>query len=206
LTRRDDGDDGDDGVTPAAHASATPDVHHSSTPSSHRKGGASTRAGGRRSAIGEWCTSAQTQGAKPELGGMSAGWPAVTWSMGPPLSPKQLDWMEAALSAFENTPLTPKDQLSSMLLVNIYVRGTAQLTANLLTGDAAVLEAARQADRLYAQRLAMLATPDRFPSIAANLAGGRLEDFDADYSADEFQVGLDVVLDGIQQLIDRRYR
>jgi AcrR family transcriptional regulator len=122
----------------------------------------------------------------------------------PPLSPRQLDWMEAALSAFGDTPLTPKDQLSSMLLVNIYVRGTTQLTANLLTGDAAVREAAREADRLYAQRLAMLATPDRFPSIAANLAGGRLEDFDADYTAGEFQVGLDVVLDGIQRLIDRR--
>ncbi|WP_143465611.1 hypothetical protein [Kribbella sp. ALI-6-A] len=75
-----------------------------------------------------------------------------------------------------------------------------QLTANLLTGDAAVQEA----DRLYAQRLAMLATPDRFPGIAANLGGGRLEDFDADYTADEFQVGLNVVLDGIQRLIDRR--
>ncbi len=83
-----------------------------------------------------------------------------------PLSPQQLDWMEAALRAFEGTPLTPNDQL-------------------------------------YARRLAMLATPDRFPAIAASLASpGQLEiDFE-----DDFADGLDVVLDGIQQLIERRER
>ncbi len=107
-----------------------------------------------------------------------------------PLSPRQLDWMEAALRAFEGTPLTPNDQLSSMMLVNIYVRGTAQLTTNLRMDDGA--------DRLYGQRLAMLATPDRYPTIAAGLA-----DLDIEY-ADDFTDGLDVVLDGIQQLIERR--
>ncbi|GAB2598554.1 TetR/AcrR family transcriptional regulator [Kribbella endophytica] len=111
----------------------------------------------------------------------------------PPLSPQQLDWMEAALRAFEGTPLTPNDQLSSMMLVNIYVRGTAQLTTHLRTDDGA--------DQLYGRRLAMLATPERYPTIAANLKPGEL---DVDYAGDDFQNGLDVVLDGIQQLIERR--
>jgi hypothetical protein len=48
----------------------------------------------------------------------------------------------------------------------------------------------------------MLATPDRFPTIAANLTPpGELG---VDYAGDDFQDGLDVVLDGIQQLIERR--
>ena len=51
----------------------------------------------------------------------------------PPLSPNQLTWMESALHAFDGTPLSPQDRLSSMLLVNIYVRGTAQLTAHMDT-------------------------------------------------------------------------
>ncbi|GAA1551488.1 TetR/AcrR family transcriptional regulator [Kribbella lupini] len=110
-----------------------------------------------------------------------------------PLSPQQLDWMEAALRAFDGTPLTPNDQLSSMMLVNIYVRGTAQLTAHLRTDDSA--------DQLYARRLAMLATPDRFPAIAASLQSPGQLDIDFE---DDFQDGLDVVLDGIQQLIERR--
>ncbi|GAA1585163.1 MULTISPECIES: TetR/AcrR family transcriptional regulator [Kribbella] len=117
----------------------------------------------------------------------------------PPLSPNQLAWMEAGLQAFDGTPLTPQDRLSAMLLVNIYVRGTAQLTANMLTEPDAV----EVADRLYTQRLTMLATPDRFPGIAATLEvppdGGYAGDFDAA----EFGFGLDTVLDGIQSRIDR---
>ncbi|MEV6282265.1 TetR/AcrR family transcriptional regulator [Kribbella sp. NPDC051770] len=108
----------------------------------------------------------------------------------PPLSPQQLDWMEAALRAFAGTQLTANDKLSSMMLVNIYVRGTAQLTAHLDLDDGA--------DQLYGQRLAMLATPDRYPTIAAGLAN-----LEIDYT-DDFTDGLDVVLDGIEQLIERR--
>ncbi len=118
----------------------------------------------------------------------------------PPLSPNQLAWMESGLLAFDGTPLTPQDRLSSMLLVNIYVRGTAQLTAHMDPEP----EAAREADRLYTQRLAMLATPDRFPAIAATLEQPPPEGYAGDFDAAEFTFGLDTVLDGIQSLITRR--
>jgi AcrR family transcriptional regulator len=117
----------------------------------------------------------------------------------PPLSPNQLTWMEAGLQAFDGTPLTPQDRLSAMLLVNIYVRGTAQLTANMLTEPDAVQEA----DRLYTQRLAMLATEDRFPGIAATLELPPDEGYAGDFDAAEFGFGLGTVLDGIQSRIDR---
>ncbi|GAA3118450.1 TetR/AcrR family transcriptional regulator [Kribbella aluminosa] len=117
----------------------------------------------------------------------------------PPLSPHQLAWMEAGLQAFDGTPLAPQDRLSAMLLVNIYVRGTAQLTANMLTEPDAV----QVADRLYTQRLAMLATPDRFPGIAATLEVPPDEGYAGDFDAAEFGFGLDTVLDGIQSRIDR---
>jgi AcrR family transcriptional regulator len=116
----------------------------------------------------------------------------------PPLSPKQLEWMERGLQAFEDTPLTPQDSLSAMVLVNIYVRGTGALTASLRTdvdGDA---------NQTYVRRLTMLADPDRFPTIARNLAAGPPEEFDVDYDAEEFYFGLDTVLDGIEALIARR--
>lgn len=118
----------------------------------------------------------------------------------PPLSPNQLTWMESGLIAFDGTPLTPQDRLSSMLLVNIYVRGTAQLTAHMDPGP----EAAREADRLYTHRLAMLATPDRFPGIAATLEQPPPEGYAGDFDAAEFTFGLNTVLDGIQSLINRR--
>jgi AcrR family transcriptional regulator len=118
----------------------------------------------------------------------------------PPLSPNQLAWMESALNAFDGTPLTPQDRLSSMLLVNIYVRGAVQITAHMLTDEAAL-----EADRLYTRRLNMLADPDRFPAIAASLEHPDApEEYGVDFDSGEFAFGLGTVLDGIQSLIDRR--
>jgi len=118
----------------------------------------------------------------------------------PPLSPLQLEWMEHGLLAFEDTPLTPQDSLSAMLLVNIYVRGTGAITTNQLT------DADGTANETYVRRLTMLADPDRFPTIARNLRSRSAADFDVDYDADEFFFGLDTVLDGIEALITRRAR
>ncbi|QNE18845.1 TetR/AcrR family transcriptional regulator [Kribbella qitaiheensis] len=111
----------------------------------------------------------------------------------PPLSPKQLQWMEAGLRVFDGTPLKASDRLSSMVLVNIYVRGATQLTADMFVSSDRTKE---ENDQLYLRRLLMLATPDRLPMIAATMA-------DFSDEGDEFQFGLDAVLDGIQALIDR---
>ena len=87
-----------------------------------------------------------------------------------------------------------------MILVNIYVRGTGQITTHMLTDPAQ----ASAADQTYIRRLTLLADRERFPTIAGNLEASNPEDFDVDYNADEFQTGLDTVLDGIQALITRR--
>jgi len=117
----------------------------------------------------------------------------------PPLSPKQLEWMEAGLRAFDGTPLSQGDRLSSMVLVNIYVRGAAQLTADMFVSPDQTKE---QNDQLYGRRLMMLATPDRFPMIAASIEAGILA-ADADDDPGDFSFGLTAILDGIQSLIDR---
>ncbi|WP_406051098.1 TetR/AcrR family transcriptional regulator [Kribbella sp. NBC_00889] len=119
----------------------------------------------------------------------------------PPLSPNQLTWMESALQAFDGTPLTANERLSSMLLVNIYVRGTMQLTLTMLTQTP---EEAATAGRLYNQRLRLLATEDRFPAIAAGVQQpNSVDDLDLDFEDDGFRDGLGTVLDGIQSRIDR---
>lgn len=118
----------------------------------------------------------------------------------PPLSPLQLEWMEHGLRAFEDTPLTPQDSLSAMLLVNIYVRGVGALTVDMVTKA----EETGEANLTYARRLKLLADPERFPAIAGNLAARPASDFDVDYDADEFFFGLNTVLDGIETLISRR--
>ncbi|MEV8374717.1 TetR/AcrR family transcriptional regulator [Kribbella sp. NPDC056861] len=118
----------------------------------------------------------------------------------PPLSPMQLEWMEHGLRAFEDTGLSAADSLSAMILVNIYVRGAGALSVGM-TPDAPEYS---EANRLYVQRLAMLADPDRYPTIATNLQSRPAADFDVDYDADDFFFGLDTTLDGIEALIARR--
>ena len=85
-----------------------------------------------------------------------------------------------------------------LLLVNIYVRGTGALTVGAPKGTQQVSET----NQLYGRRLMMLATPDRFPTIAATIEAGILR-ADADDDPDDFYFGLSAILDGIQALIDR---
>jgi AcrR family transcriptional regulator len=124
----------------------------------------------------------------------------------PPLSPMQLEWMEHGLRAFEDTALSAADSLSSMLLVNIYVRGAGAISADLTPTSVKATEGQQvpAGNQLYVERLTMLADPDRFPTIARNLRSRPAEDFDVDYDAGEFFFGLNTVLDGIEALIARR--
>jgi AcrR family transcriptional regulator len=118
----------------------------------------------------------------------------------PPLSPNQLSWMESALQAFHDTPLTADEKLSAMLLVNIYIRGAVQLTLYQFTKSP---EEAAAADRRYGERLQFLATDERFPVIAATMR--RPDEMGADFGTDGFaDGGLETVLDGIQARIDKK--
>jgi hypothetical protein len=114
-----------------------------------------------------------------------------------------LQWMEAGLQAFAGTALTDQEKLSSMLLVDVYVRGITQLTAHMIHAHSESGLSEREADLIYARRLELLLDPERFPAVAAALGSGSLSD-DNDFAVDEFAFGLGTVLDGIAALIERR--
>jgi AcrR family transcriptional regulator len=122
----------------------------------------------------------------------------------PPLSPHQVGWMEAGLQAFADTGLTHQQKLSSMLLVDVYVRGITGLMSSVITAttDEGLTEA--EADQLYAKRLDQLVDPERYPAVAAALGSGALSDSSdsSDPTTDEFAFGLKRVLDGIGALVD----
>jgi len=117
----------------------------------------------------------------------------------PPLTPSQISWMEVGLEALADTPLGEQEKLSSILLVDVYIRGQSQLAVGM-AGGAESLDAAMQ----YTGRLRALTDPQRFPRIRAALLSGALEDYDSDFAVDEFAFGLDSVLDGIEARIARR--
>ncbi len=120
----------------------------------------------------------------------------------PPLSPNQLEWMEAGLRTLGQTGLGEQAKLSAMLLVDVYVRGITQLTAHMVVANAEAGLTELESDQIYARRLALLLDPERFPAVAAALGSGSLSD-GSDFTVDEFAFGLNTVLDGIATLIER---
>jgi AcrR family transcriptional regulator len=157
---------------------------------------------GKRSSAG-WRTQLEAWAAANRVALAQHPWIVQIPVSDPPLSPNALGWMERGLRSFAHTPLTEQHKLSSLLLIEVFVRGQVQLSAHLdvAAGDTAL--ARREADERYVRRLAQLIDPDGFPAITAALVSGSLQDA-GDFAEDEFRFGLRTVLDGIEALIGRR--
>jgi AcrR family transcriptional regulator len=121
----------------------------------------------------------------------------------PPLAPNQMSWMEAGLQALAGTGLTEQEKLSSMLLVDVYVRGIIQLTTYMRFANKQAGITEQEADLVYGRRLEAVIDPDQLPGVAAAFGSGSLTD-GSDFATDEFGFGLGAVLDGIAALIERR--
>jgi AcrR family transcriptional regulator len=117
----------------------------------------------------------------------------------PPLAPNTLRWMERGLYAFAETPLTQQQRLSSLLLVEVYVRGQV-LLSSAMSEDLDGPQDQRERDLRYVSSLVQLIDEDAFPSIHAALLSGSLQDED-DFGEAEFAFGLQTVLDGIEARI-----
>lgn len=133
--------------------------------------------------------------------GVRDGYRANQWALrvpisGPPLGPNNMRWMEAALAALRDTPLSVPDRLSCLLTVVGFVRSEELLLADLTDGQRAGRD-----PRDYAVHLARLVNPHDFPEICAALTSGNLDDED-DIDHD-FEFGIERILDGIEMLIAR---
>jgi AcrR family transcriptional regulator len=121
----------------------------------------------------------------------------------PPILPYQVQWTEAGLDALAATPLTEQQKLSSLVLVNVYVRGQTQLSLGFDASLDAPAGADKDAGVRYGRRLLALADPGRFPRLTAAVTSGSLED-GSDFASGEFGFGLNTVLDGMAARIARQ--
>jgi AcrR family transcriptional regulator len=109
--------------------------------------------------------------------------------MGAPNTPNNLAWMDAALAALEPTPLTAAERIGVLLLVTGQMRWEA-------TAGRGGAEGNPESD---AYVFTTLVTAEGFPALhRAVLAGGMIDD-DED---DQFNFGLERILDGVQHYID----
>jgi AcrR family transcriptional regulator len=112
----------------------------------------------------------------------------------PPLGPNNVAWLNNALTALAQTPLTEQEKLSSVLLVSGFVRNEEMLVADLLAGSAGepVMPG-------YGTLLGKLLGPDQHPALQRAIASGVLDD-DDDIEV-EFEFGIERILDGIAALV-----
>lgn len=119
---------------------------------------------------------------------------------GPPNTPNQVRWMEAALRTLADTSLDEGEKMGVILLVSGYIRNEVTLTTQLTQA----MERAGATDTLqgYTQFLRQVTDPKEFPAVTKVLDSGVL---DSDDPPDEdFRWGLDRILDGIESMIDSR--
>jgi AcrR family transcriptional regulator len=121
-------------------------------------------------------------------------WISATPMTSPPLSPNIIGWTEAGARAFEGLALTSQQKMSSLLVVDGYVRSHVAMSVTMgFTGPHT------PAPDAYVTYLPMLLDPERFPALLA--ASPAITDDDGeDFFRDEMRFGLDLILDGIEAL------
>jgi AcrR family transcriptional regulator len=134
--------------------------------------------------------------------GVRAAYRRHPWALrvpisGPPLGPNNVAWLEAALQAQANTPLSEQEKLSTILLISGFVRNESTLTADFAAGAGA---GGDQVMPKYGELLALLLPEGGFPALRRAIASGALSD-DDDIDT-EFDFGLLRILDGIAVLIE----
>jgi AcrR family transcriptional regulator len=154
-------------------------------------------AGHWRPALAHWAW-AQRAAMKAQL------WAVQIPLSGPPATPNQIAWMEQGLRCMRSTGLDEGQKMSVILLVSGYVRNQVIMEAQLMEAIRAAGTTDQQAMLDYNRILSILADPQRFPELSAVVESGVLSR--ADDMAEEFEFGLERILDGIGALVSTRRR
>ena len=113
----------------------------------------------------------------------------------PPLGPNMLGWTDAGAAAFNGVPLTNQQKMSSLLVVDGYVRSHVRMSLTM-----GFVDPEGAAPDPYVTVLPSLLDPARFPALTAAAPAITDENADEDFFRDEMRFGLDLILDGIETL------
>jgi AcrR family transcriptional regulator len=113
---------------------------------------------------------------------------------GPPITPNNLAWMDAALAVLEDTPLSASQRLGVLLLITGHTRWEAAVWRGQAPGTGGEAQQA-----IDAHVFSTLVTEDAFPALHRVVTSGGMFDDDEN---EQFRFGLERILDGVQHLID----
>ncbi|MBO1005045.1 TetR/AcrR family transcriptional regulator [Pseudogracilibacillus auburnensis] len=120
-----------------------------------------------------------------------------------PLTPNQLKWVDMALRTTRNLALNDDEKMSIVLLLSGYARWCGIITKDM---DMAIQTGKRPSEISgldYSMSLKKLVTQDRFPDLYPVLMSGAYteENEDANDIGNDFDFGLERILDGIEHYL-----
>lgn len=119
---------------------------------------------------------------------------------GPPVTPSDIAWMDAALRALADTPLTEADKLDVLIACN----GLARYQAKLYRDLTQAATEGKPGMSGYGKLLRAVVDPERFPGVWRTVESGILDESEVVPAESELEPGLDLLLDGVAALIARR--
>jgi AcrR family transcriptional regulator len=120
----------------------------------------------------------------------------------PPFGPNHLRWLDAALRCIAPLEIADERRVSVVLVVDSYVRGAARVQVGMAREERRTRSTTAELDRIYGRILETVVTDERYPMLAKAIAAGTFMPSDPPH--DEFEFGLERVLDGIAALAERR--
>lgn len=121
----------------------------------------------------------------------------------PPMGPRRLAWLEAALAAFGDTPLGDGEKFKAATALTGFALADATLTYAVNAGSPELAAAGIEDAAGYGELLAGVLDPRTYPVLSAMLRSGVLSGAEGWTEDADFTFGLDLLLDGIEALIRR---
>src|SRR5690606_36007972 len=146
-------------------------------------------------------------------------WIAEIPLMGPPITPSQVGWMEYGLRSMAGTGLDEGEKIAVLGMIALYVRNEVKLEYDMTRARKAAEAAAAESKDAplqagpaaygqvgpasYGELLRRLIDPQRYPALMAVVESGVFEE-QPGYSEEDFEFGLQRILDGVAALIASR--
>ncbi|GAA0939293.1 TetR/AcrR family transcriptional regulator [Nonomuraea longicatena] len=122
----------------------------------------------------------------------------------PPLGPRRLLWLDRALASLDGTGLDEGEKVNVASTLTGYALTDAALVLSATEGVPEFDEAGIEGAADYGELLVGMLDPETYPALSAAMRAGAMHGVEGWVDDEDFRFGLRLLLDGVEQLIERR--
>ncbi|MEV0615856.1 TetR/AcrR family transcriptional regulator [Nonomuraea sp. NPDC050404] len=131
-------------------------------------------------------------------------WVLSITKFAPPLGPRRLLWLDRALTALSGTGLDDGEKVNVASTLTGYALTDAAIVHAANSGFEELEEAGIEGSVDYGEVLAEVLDPETYPALSSAVRAGAFRGGGGWTDDADFRFGLDLLLDGVEQLIARR--